>query len=91
MVGGSRISVFLSGPRRANVMMIQKYLKRERASLLRELPQGAEITTGDWPIAIYESGLESDSEKCGWIIKMMNAFANVLRPRLRKWYEETLA
>src|SRR5271169_3799797 len=71
VIGNSRIGVFLSGPRRANVMMIQKYLKRERASLLSELPKGTEIATGDCSIAINESGLESDSEKRAWIIKTM--------------------
>jgi hypothetical protein len=39
---------------------------------------------------IYEADLESDDEKRAWIMETMNTFANVLRPRLRKWYEETL-
>jgi hypothetical protein len=37
----SQVGVFLSGPRRANVMMIQKYLRRERDSLMRALPKGS--------------------------------------------------
>jgi hypothetical protein len=68
--------------------MIQKFLKRERASLLRELPKGTEIAAGD--ITICESGLESDGEKQAWIIKTLNSFASVLRPRLRRWYAKTL-
>jgi hypothetical protein len=46
IVNSSQIGVFVSGPRAANVMMIQKYLKRERRSLLNELPEGTEIKTG---------------------------------------------
>jgi hypothetical protein len=38
VVTGSRIGVFLSGPRAANVMMIQKHLKQERRLLLNEPP-----------------------------------------------------
>jgi hypothetical protein len=41
-------------------------------------------------IAIDEFDLESDDEKREWIIKRLNAFANLLRPRLRKWYQESL-
>ena len=88
MVDRSWIGVFVSGPRRGNVMMIQKYLKRERRSLLDELPDGTEITTRDCSISISTSDLESDHERRAWIIKTTNAFANVLRPRLRKWYED---
>jgi hypothetical protein len=78
----------VSGPKRANVMMIQKYLKRERTSLLNGLPKGTEITVEDCSIMIDEFDLKSDDEKRVWIRKTMNAFANVLHPRLRKWYEE---
>jgi hypothetical protein len=91
MTNSTRIGVFLSGPRRENVMMLQKYLKRERSSLLNDLPAGTEIRSGDCSIWIDEFGLESDDEKRAWIMKTMNTFANVLRPRLRKWYAETRA
>ncbi len=90
IVNSSQIGVFVSGPRLANLMMIQKYLKRERTSLLKELPNGTEMKIGNkWPIQIYEDDLESDDERRVWIMKTLNAFANVLRPRLRKWYKET--
>ena len=39
IVGSSEIGVFVSNPRRANVMMIQKYLMKERRSLLNGLPK----------------------------------------------------
>ena len=57
---------------------------------MKELPKGTEVATGDCSIAIDEFGLMSDNDKKAWITKTMNAFANVLRPRLRRWYEETL-
>jgi hypothetical protein len=86
----SQIGVFLSRPRTANLLMIQKYLKRDRTALSNELPKGTEIKTGNkWPIQIYECDIESDDEKRAWIMKTMNTFANVLRPRLRSWYADT--
>jgi hypothetical protein len=63
-------------------------MKRERKSLLDELPDGTEITIGDPSITVDKFDLDSDDEKRAWIIKIMKAFANVLRPRLRKWYDE---
>jgi hypothetical protein len=87
---GSQIGVFVSGPRRANVMMIQKYLRRERDSLLRALPKGTEVNAGSCKIAIAEFDMESDDDKREWIMKTLNDFANVLRPRLRKWYQESI-
>jgi hypothetical protein len=86
----SQVGVFLSGPRRANVMMIQKYLRRERDSLMRVLPKGTEINAGNCIIAAAEFDLDSDDEKKEWIVRTLNAFANVLRPRLRKWYQESI-
>jgi hypothetical protein len=91
MTNGSRIGLFLSGPRRDNVLMLKKYLKRERAALLAELPKGTEIDTGDCSVYIYVDGPDSDHEKRAWIMKTMNAFVNVLRPRLKKWYTESRA
>jgi hypothetical protein len=37
---------------------------------------------------LYRDGFKSDRQKQEWIIKTMNQFVNVLRARLRKWYEE---
>jgi hypothetical protein len=87
--GSRRIGVFVSGTRRENVLMIQKYLTRERKPLQKQLPDGTVINVGDdWPIVAYISDLESDDEKRAWIIKTLNDFVNVLRPCLRKWYAE---
>jgi hypothetical protein len=87
-VNSSHIGVFVSGPRRENVLMIQKFLKRERPSLKAQLPNGTKLRVGDWPIMIDTSDCESDPEKRAWITKTLNEFVNVLRPRLRKWYAE---
>jgi hypothetical protein len=88
IVNSSRIGVFVSGPRRENVLMIQKFLKRERSSLKAQLPNGTKLRVGDGPITIETSDCESDREKRAWITKTLNEFVNVLRPRLRKWYAE---
>lgn len=85
----SRVGVFVSGTRRENVLMIEKYLRRERTALQKQLPDGTTIKIGDdWPIVAYTSDLGSDDKKRAWIAKTLNEFVNVLRPRLRKWYAE---
>jgi hypothetical protein len=90
IVGKPQIGIFLSGPKAANVTAIQKYLKRDRRSLLNELPNGTEIRIGDaWPIMLLEFDIESDDEKRAWIMKALNTFANVLRPRLKRWFDES--
>ena len=82
--------VFLSGPRLANLAMIEKYIKRDRSSLLKELPKSTEIDLKkQYPIILYGLDLKSDDEKRAWIMKTLNTFANVLRPHLRRWYAET--
>jgi hypothetical protein len=90
IVGTSEAGVFLSGTRRSNVLAIQKDLKQERLSLLKELPKGTEIRNDHhFPIMLYRDGFRSDRQKREWIVKTMNRFVKVLRPRLRKWYEES--
>ena len=90
VVNGSQIGVFLSGPRWADLAMIQKFVRRERRALIDELPDGTEIRSGTDPrIAVSEFELSSDAEKYNWLKKTLNTFVNAMRPRLRKWYEET--
>ena len=90
VVGTSQAGVFLSGPRRANLFAIQKQLKQERASLWKELPKGTEIEAGHYyPIRFNRSSFKSHHDRQRWIMSTMNAFAKVLRPRLRRWYEQT--
>lgn len=90
MTNKSAIGLFLTGTRRENVDQIQEYLKRDQAELLRELPDGTLIRVGHaWPILIETTDIESDDERRDWIIKRLNQFASVLRPRLKAWYAET--
>jgi hypothetical protein len=89
IVGTSEAGVFLSGTRKANVFAIQKQLKEERSNLLKDLPKGTEIRTGHhWPIMLYKDGFKSDRQRRQWLIKTINKFVNVLRPCLRRWYDE---
>jgi hypothetical protein len=61
--------------------------------LLNNLPKGTIINDRDlgWPVAIKSQEHLEDVEKYAWLTKNLNAFVNVLRPRLKKWYEETRA
>ena len=91
IVGTSGAGVFLSGTRRVNLFAIEKDLKQERLSLLKELPKGTEIEAGyKHPVALYRDDFRSDRQKQEWIIKTINQFVNVLRPRLRKWHEASM-
>ena len=75
--------IFISGPRRENLILIQKYLRSERRALLAQLPPGTKIEDGT--IIIDEFDIDSDDDKRAWIIENLNVFANVLQPRLRRW------
>jgi hypothetical protein len=82
--------VFLSGTRRTNVFAIHEQLRRERSKLSKELPKGTEIRSGHyWPIILYRTGFKSDERRQEWIIKTINEFVRVLRPRLRRWHHES--
>jgi len=89
MVNSSESGVFISGTRRKNLLLIQQYVKREIRALRDELPEGAEVSSDDYSVIIERHDLETDNEKRAWLTKTLNEFANVLRPRLRKWYSET--
>jgi hypothetical protein len=59
--------------------------------LLQELPDGTIVNSrSDWPINKSEAVL-SEAERYIWLKKTLNDFVNVLRPRLKKWYQETRA
>lgn len=88
MVDSPRIGVFLSGTRRNNLLIIQKELARERQALLRDLPRDTEVIAADCVVALDEFSCTSDAQKHEWLRKTLNAFANALRPRLRKWYAQ---
>ena len=90
----NRYSISMSLRQNGQNTLRERSLERSgmssRDHLLKALPKGTEVNAGSCMIAIDEFDLESDDEKREWIIKRLNAFANLLRPRLRKWYQESL-
>jgi hypothetical protein len=87
------IEVFLSGSRTENLDAVTYFIKRDRQHLLDNLPNGTVINDPQlgWPISILNREPLSNADKYAWLAKNLNAFVNVLRPRLRKWYEESRA
>lgn len=89
-VDASTMEVFVAGTRREITRAIEGHLQTERRSLIRELPPGTEIQPhDDWPIRTIETEIENDDERRAWIVEVLNAYVNALRPRLRDWYAET--
>ena len=86
----SKIGVFLSGPAGPlSVKPIRKLIERDLTSLKRQLPAGTEIDAkASWPIALYSAEFQSADDKRAWLMKMLNEFVTVLRPRLKKWKAE---
>jgi len=65
-------------------------LKRDETYLLDSLPKDTIIDVKSaWPIILKQYNPLPDKARQSWLIQTLNEFANVLRPRLRKWYEET--
>ena len=87
------IEVFLSGTGSENLEAIRPLVRRDRRYLLDNLPSGTVLNDPQlgWPIGIKNDAPLSDAEKHAWLASKLKAFVNVLRPRLRKWYEETRA
>jgi hypothetical protein len=86
-VGSPAMEVFVSGTRTENVRAIEEFVREERRALIRELPPGTEICPeNDWPVITHEQEIEDDDERRAWIIKTLNTYVTVLRPRLRKWF-----
>lgn len=70
---------------------IEEMLKRDKKYLLDNLPKGTVVDpNAAWPIILKNQVSQPDDARHAWLTKTLNEFANVLRPRLRKWYEETL-
>jgi hypothetical protein len=89
---GDQIGVFLSETRAGNLDTIIPFIKRNRRYLAEHLPPGTEIDPRNYsPIFISTKGNLSDDQRRTWLAKNLNSFVNVLRPSLRKWYEETRA
>jgi hypothetical protein len=86
------ITVFLSASKVENFDVIRHFIKRDRRYLLENLPKGTVINPRlEWSVVITNREPLSNADKYAWLAKNLNAFVNVLRPRLRKWYEESRA
>ena len=73
-----------------SIDVIEKMLRRDKNYLLNNLPKNTVIDPKNaWPIILKNEEFLSDKARQDWLIKSLNQFANVLCPRLRKWYEET--
>jgi hypothetical protein len=91
-VDGKVQGVFVTGPRAENLEAILKFVRRDRRYLIEQLPDGTEVDVRNvYPIMLKNEERLSDPERYAWLKKALNDFVNVLRPRLKKWYEETRA
>jgi hypothetical protein len=89
-VDGASMGVFVTGTRPECVDAIENHIRRDKRYLLDNLPKGTVVDArAAWPIVLKNVEAMSEVDRRAWLVKMLNAFANVLRPRLRKWYEET--
>jgi hypothetical protein len=89
MVDGSHVGVYVTGSRAENVEAIRGYLRRDRRYLLDNLPKDTVIEPShNWPIVLQDFEAQTDSDRHQWLKKALNSFVNVLRPRLKKWYDE---
>ena len=89
-VDRSSMGVFLTGTA-ARLEAIEQMFKREKKYLLDNLPKGTIVDPkAGRPIILTNRDLvPDDAQRYAWLTKTLNEFANALRPRLRKWYEET--
>jgi hypothetical protein len=89
MTSSSQMGVYVTGTRIDNVSAIEELIKRDRRYLLDNLPKETVIDPREgWPIILKNTKSMPDDDRRAWLIKTLNAFVNVLRPRLRGWYEE---
>lgn len=89
MVDRDSIGVFVTGTRTENMDPIEEFIKRDRRYLLDNLPEGTVVDAREgWPVVLKNVELLSDADRHAWLAKTLNAFVNVLRPRLKKWYED---
>jgi hypothetical protein len=84
-----QIGVFLSETKPGNLDALIPFIKRNRRYLAEHLPSGTQIDPQNPSIFISTKGNLSDDQRRTWLKKNLNSFVNVLRPSLRKWYEET--
>ena len=89
-VGSNNMGVFVSGTRAGNVEAVSDFIERDDHFLRDQLPANTRIDSREsWPILLTDSETSDDLDRRAWLKKNLNTFVNVLRPRLRQWYEET--
>jgi hypothetical protein len=89
-VDGKQMGVYVTGTRTENLDAIRDLIKRDRRYLIDSLPKGAVIDVqSGWPVVLKNVDSLSDVDRRAWLAKTLNVFVNAMRPRLRKWYEET--
>jgi hypothetical protein len=82
------MGVYLTGTS-ARLDAIEDLIRRDKTRLLANLPKGTVIDPkAGWPIVLKNEEPMSDSQRHAWLKTTLNEFANVLRPHLKKWYEE---
>jgi hypothetical protein len=89
MVDGKQTGVYVTGPT-ARLDEVEELMRKDKKYLTDNLPKGTIVDPrAGWPIVLKNEDSLSDADRYAWLKKTLNEFANVLRPRLRKWYEET--
>lgn len=90
-VNGKQTGVFLSSTRGEAWDAITKFLRRDRSHLLERLPKGTAVyVRGDEAhLQVENDRLVNDDQRRAWLKMTLNEFVNVLRPQLKKWYEES--
>jgi hypothetical protein len=79
------VGIFLSHGPRGSLDPVLRYIKKDKRNVANDLPKGTSIHSG---IYLKNENLAKDQEKYAWLIKNLNLFVNVLRPRLKKWADE---
>lgn len=86
------MGVYITATRSEALKAIKALIKSDQRYLREALPAGTVIDPAeDWPIVLKNLAVMSEADRRVWLTKTLNIFVNVLRPRLRKWHEESVA
>jgi hypothetical protein len=90
-VDGKSTGVFLSCTRAEAWDAITNFIRRDKRYLTEKLPKGSVVYVKDDEayLQIKNDVRMSDDRRRAWLKTTLNEFVNVLRPQLRKWYEES--
>ncbi len=81
--------IFIGQNRKGALEAVGRFIKRDAQELAAALPEGTLVDPKNDSIQLRNDDLGSDAEKYAWIKENLKSFANVLRPRLRKWHLES--